>query len=388
MVEGNGAALTGRLAATRPGVELALLWAFVGLRSFVLAQGAIAVVAGSLSASSNWPLDAALLGAAAAESLMLGWWLLRRRSTLPLGWPVAVDLALSVLVLALAPAYIPVAGRIDSWTFWAYPFTLSATLLVGAALPSLSWVLAVSGAQVTAYIAVVAVPLLGHVTLRMTAVVNALSFLGFAVVAFLVARFMRGLADAADIARKRVAELEQERSRAVVHDLLPYLRLDRFAAADDQKRAAMLASAEAKHQQMRSYVDGAGNARNLADLVGAVVALHPGLPVRTTVEAGADIRLAADVVDQLERALDTTLANVDQHAAGSNVVMSLRPGPGHVTFTVADDGPGFDTGVGRQGFGIGEVLGRQLEAVGGRAVIESRCGVGTTVHITVPVKQP
>ena len=387
-VGADGIAGTGRLSAARPGVELALVWAFLGIRGIVLGQAAVAVAAGSVSRSSNPPLDAALLGAVAAESVLLGRWFVHRRSMLPLRWPVVADFVLSVLVLALAPAYLPAAGRIDAWTIWAYPVTLSTTLLVGAALARFPQVLAVSSVLAAAYAAVVAVPLSGNAALRMTAVVNALSYLGLAVVAFVISRFVRDLADAADSARKRVAELEQDHSRAMVHDLLVFLRLDKFAEADDRTRAVMIAQAEAKHQQMRSYVNGTAGRRSLSELVDTVLALHPGLTVRTQVESRPDVGLPDDTLDQLERALDTTLANVEQHAPGASVVMSVRSEPGHVAVTVADDGPGFDPASARRGFGISEVLGRQLAGVGGTSVVESAPGAGTLVRITVPVHQP
>jgi signal transduction histidine kinase len=370
-------------------VELAVVWAFLGIRAIVLGQAAVAVAAGSVSRSSNPPLDAALLSTVAAESLLLGRWLIKRRSMLPLRWPVAADIALSVLVLALAPEYLSAASRIDSWTIWAYPVTLSTTLLVGAALDRLPRVLAVSGALATTYAVVVAVPLSGNAALRMTAVVNALSFLGMTVVAFVISSFMRELADAADAARKRVAELEQDRSRALVHDLLVYLRLDKFAEADDRTRAMMITQAQAKHQQMRSYVDGTGGTQRLADVVNAVLGLHPGLTVRTEIETGPDVRLPSDAMEQLERALDTALANVEQHAPGASlVVVSVRPEPDHVAVTVRDNGPGFDRATVRQGFGIREVLGRQLAGVGGTGVVESHPGDGTVVRITVPAERP
>ena len=367
---------------------MAVVWAFLGIRGLVLAQAVVTVAAGSLGRSSSPALDGALLGAMAAESLLLGRWLVRRRSVLPLRWPAVADFALSVLILALAPAYLPAAGRIDSWTIWAYPVTLSTTLLVGAALDRPLRVAAVSGALAAAYAAVVAVPLAGNAALRMTAVVNAVSFIGLAVVAFVISRFMRELADAADAARRRVAELEQDRSRALIHDLLVYLRLDKFAEADDRTREVMITQAQAKHQQMRSYVDGTVAVQGLADVVDGVLALHPGLMVRTQIEIGHEVRLPYDAMEQLERALDTALANVEQHAPGAGVVVSVQPEPGHVAVTVCDDGPGFDPASVREGFGISEVLGRQLAAVGGTGVVESRPGAGTVVRITVPAEQP
>ncbi len=367
---------------------MALVWAFLGIRAFVLIQAAVAVAAGSLSRSDNQPLDAALLGLVAIESLLLGRWLVQRRSLLPLRWPVAADITLSVLVLALAPAYVPAAGRVDSWTFWAYPVTLGTSLLVGAALVSLRHVLAVSIVMATAYAAVVAIPLFSDAALRMTAAVNSLAFPGFALVAFLVSRFVRDLASAADGARRRVAELEHDRSRALVHDLLVYLRLDRFAQADDHTREVMIAQAQVKHQQMRSYVDGSGGARSLEERVRAVLTLHPGLAVNPQIDASRDVRLPEDALEQLERALDTALANVEQHAPGANVELYVRSEPDHLIVTVRDDGPGFEAATARQGFGIGQVLGRQLAGVGGTGAVESSPGAGTVVRIVVPLEHP
>src|ERR1022692_1209971 len=106
--------------AARAGVERALVWAFLGIRVFDLGQAAVALSAGSLTKTTDPGLDIALLAAVAAETLLLGWWLLKRGSMLPFGWPIAADLGLSLLVVGLAPAYIPLAGRIDTWTMWAY----------------------------------------------------------------------------------------------------------------------------------------------------------------------------------------------------------------------------------------------------------------------------
>jgi hypothetical protein len=369
-------------------VELAMVRAFLGIRVFVLGQAAVAVAAGSLSRSDNPLLDAVLLGAVAVKSLLLGRWLTRRKSMLPFKWPTAVDIGLSVLILALAPAYIAPVARVDTWTIWAYPVALSTTLLVGTALTSLGQVLMVSSALSIAYTASVVVPLFGDTALRMTTVVNGTTFPGFAAVAFLVTRFIRDLASGADDARRRVAELEQDRSRALVHDLLVYLRLDRFAQADDHTRAVMIAQAQAKHEQMRSYVDGTGGGPAVRARIEGVLRLHPGLSVRSQVEVSPDTELPAEILDHLERALDTALANAEQHGPDANVVLSVRSETDLLSVTVRDDGPGFDPASSPPGFGISEILGRQLAAVGGTSVVESCPGAGTVVRITVPAGQP
>lgn len=365
-------------------MELALVWAFLGIRAFDLTQALVALASGSLRKASDPALDVWLVIAVAAESLLLGRWLLRRGSMLPFRWPIAADFVLAVGVVAAAPAYIPVAGRLDTWTMWAYPVTLSTAVLLSASLGRLAEVLAGTGALALIYVAVVALPLAGDVAARATAAVNALAFPGFAVVAFLVSRFVRNLASAADAARKRVTELEQEHSRAVVHDLLTYLRLDRFAAADDRTRALMIAQAEAKHEQMRSYVDGSGGTRDLQERMNAVLQLHPGLSVRRAGPAEPHVQLPDDVMEQLGRAFDTALANVEQHAPGACVMVSVQIEGDHVAVTVDDDGPGFDHASRPPGFGIREILGRHLEEVGGRGEVHSVRGGGTQVRIIVP----
>jgi signal transduction histidine kinase len=377
----------GRFPATSPGVERVLVWAFLGIRAFDLAQAAVALAAGSLRKSSDPTLDIVLMITLTAESVLLGRWLLRRGSMVPFGWPIAADFGIAAAVVASAPAYISAAGRLDTWTLWAYPVTLSTAVLLAASLTRLPRVLAGAGALAIIYAAVVALPLAGDVAARATAVVNALAYPGFALVAFLVSRFVRNLAGAADTARKRVAELEQERSRAVVHDLLTYLRLDRFAGADDQTRTTMIAQAQAKHDQMRSYVDGSVGTRDLREHVDMVLRLHPGVLVQPSWDAEPGIQLPYDAVEQLGRALDTALANVEQHAPGASVTVTIQAEGEHVAVTVRDDGPGFDQASRLPGFGIREILGRHLAEVGGSGEIQSVPGGGTQVRIIVPAGQ-
>ncbi|MGH3303191.1 MAG: sensor histidine kinase [Streptosporangiaceae bacterium] len=368
-------------------MDATLAWAFLGVRGFVLVQVAVAVSAGSLASSGDAPLEVALLGLVAAESLLLGRWLAGRRSLAPFAWPTGADMALALVALASVPAYIAPDARINTWTMWAYPVTLSTALLVGAALRRLAAVLAVSGMMAACYLAVTAVPLFSHVIWRATAVVNSLAFPGFAVLTYFLCRFVRDLASAADSARARVAELEQDRSRALVHDLLVYLRLDRFAEADDKTRQLMITQAQAKHAQLRSWVDGSASAGSLAERIGTVLRLHPGLALDASVEVSHDDP-PDEIMEQLERALDTVLSNVEQHAPGARVALTARSSGDLVTVTVHDDGPGFDPAAIQPGFGVGHVLARQLAGVGGSGVVESRPGSGTCVTITVPRRPP
>jgi signal transduction histidine kinase len=372
---------------TGPRVEITLVWAFLGLRAFDLAQAVIAFASGSLSKAVDPGLDAGLLAVVAAESLLVGRWLLRRRSLRPYGWPTAADFGLALLAVASTPAYVAPSASLSAWTLWAYPVTLSSAVLAGATVISSCRAAAASCAIALTYLAVVAVPLAHDLSGRATALANALAYPGFGLLIFYVARFVRELAADADSARQRVAELEKDRSRALVHDLLVYLRTDNFLQADEQTRTVMAAQAHAKYQQMRRYVDGEHGGRDVRACVGDALQLHPRLSVKV-LPAERDAELSDDVRERLERALDTALSNVEQHAPGADVTITIRTDMHDVTVSVADNGPGFDETAAPHGFGISAVLGSHLQDIGGRGTVRSSPGQGTEVHITVPGKEP
>lgn len=89
----------------------------------------------------------------------------------------------------------------------------------------------------------------------------------------------------------------------------------------------------------------------------------------------------------LFRVAQEALTNIVKHAAASAVKICLRPEPGRVTLTIADNGAGFD-GEARAmaaGMGMGMASMRErAEAVGARARIESARGRGTRVIVEVP----
>ena len=371
---------------TRANVEWSVVFGVSSLRAFDLVQGVFAIATGSFAASTNPRLDVTLFAFVVVESLLLGAWLARRRSVQPSAWPIVADLALALVTVGLVPAYISPVQRPGAWTMWPYPVTLSTVVLLGASLSRLRYVLASSCALALIYVAVTALPLTGDNSGRSTAVVNSLAYPGFAVLAFLFTRFVRRLATIADEARARVAELEREQGKARIHELLRYLRLDRFAESDEEMRLIMIADAQAKYEEMRSYVYGTDNLGDLDAHMRKALKLHPNLRVRTVVNIDSGAELAEEVLEQLQRALDTALSNAEQHAGGAEVVVSARSEDGQLVVTVRDDGPGFDLASTPRGFGIGEILGRQLEAVGGHGVVDSAPGRGTEVRIIVPAR--
>lgn len=373
-----------RLSTARQGVEFTVVRGFLALRGFDLVQAAVAVGTGSLTTSTNPVLDGTMLALTLVESVLISGWLVRRRAVLPLRWPIVADLALSLAAIIASSRYLNPGDRTGVWTMWAYPLSLSTAALLGATVRRWRWMFAGAGLLATCYVVVVAVPLAGNRTGQATALANALAFPGFALVAQLFLRFVRRLADTADAATARVTELERDRSRAVVHDLLPYLKLDRFAEADQRTRLDLANQARAKYEQMRSYVDGSNDDHDLESCVRSVLGIHGSLAVRADIRPGPGIRLSEEVLQHLQQAMDTALANVEQYAPEAAVIVSASVTGEYVEVVVADDGPGFDPASARPGYGIAEVLGRQLERVGGVSTVRSAPGGGTLVRIKVP----
>lgn len=372
------------IATTRAGVEMTLIVGWLLIRAFDLSQALVSSLTGSLDKSSNASLDVALLCLLTSESALLGWWLVKKRSMQPLAWPLVGDYLFSLAALSLTPLFTTPEGRLAVWTMWPYPVTLSTTVIVGAVC--LRWWHALTGSGILAvtYLAVVAFPLTGDHAGFATALANALAYPGFTLAVVYFAALVRNLASTADEAKARVAELERDRGRAIVHNSLAYLKLDHFAEASEEMQLAMVAQARAKYDELRSYVDGTAKPTDVRALLRRAAELHVLLGPRIVTNLDSAVRISEETAERLERALDSALSNAEQHAPGSQVVISAFCDPEHVIVTVLDDGSGFSGPLLTAGFGIREILGNHLNDVGGRATVRSASGGGTEVEIVVP----
>lgn len=120
--------------------------------------------------------------------------------------------------------------------------------------------------------------------------------------------------------------------------------------------------------------------RDLADdaqrSAGVVVAVHldPGLPE-------LDPGLGAALIAVTREAL----SNVGRHAGAGTASVALATVDGRLRLTVTDDGHGFDPGAPRDGRHEGLAnMAERIQASGGRLVIESAPGRGTTIQADLP----
>jgi hypothetical protein len=381
--DGGSAAGAGRSALA--GVEQAYVRMFVAVRALDLGQAWLAVALGCARAATRPGVDVALIALATLESLWLCWWFLRRRSLLPAGRALALDCCFAVAMLLGTMWYTPTGDRTSTWLSWAFAFTLSTAGLAGASLRRPGPVAVAALVLAAVYAGVTAVPNLGAADGAVaTGLVNASAYPAFAGVMWLVSEYIRNLAGAADDARLRVAQLERDRAHGVIHEVLPYLRVDALLQADPAQQVAIVTDTLAKFDQLRAYVDGTDQPGDVEGAVRNVAGLFASMDLRIVNALDHPVILDEDVAFGLRQALETALANARANAPQARVVLTVGAQPDTVFVTVVDDGDGFDPAQTRPGFGMSETLGRQLAAIGGRGQVTSTPGTGTTVQITVP----
>jgi signal transduction histidine kinase len=78
---------------------------------------------------------------------------------------------------------------------------------------------------------------------------------------------------------------------------------------------------------------------------------------------------------------------VSKYARAAQVTVTLACPDGHLEFTVADDGTGFDPATTRRGTGL-QGMEDRLAAAGGTLRVTSRPGAGTTISARLPAHHP
>jgi signal transduction histidine kinase len=106
--------------------------------------------------------------------------------------------------------------------------------------------------------------------------------------------------------------------------------------------------------------------------------------IPVVVETDAIGRYPRDVESAIYFCALESLNNVAKYAEASRAVVRLAKSNGHLTFTVTDDGRGFDPDSNVDGTGL-QGMADRLDAIGGTLDVTSAPGSGTTVTGRVPV---
>ena len=219
----------------------------------------------------------------------------------------------------------------------------------------------------------------------------------------LVAQLRAAQAELADSERRKGVAEERQRLAQDLHDTLAQ-GLNSIVL---MSRAARTAHPEAGAEFSR--IEDAARS-NLADARGLVRDLaarapqdgleqvlrgvidrteQPGTTTRFTLRTDGEPYVPPPaVVETVQRAAQSLVANVLQHAQAERCVLTLAWWPDRVSLDVVDDGRGFDPAAVRRrrdgGDGLA-LLRSRIAAAGGTVAIDSRPGEGTAVGISLPL---
>ncbi len=119
--------------------------------------------------------------------------------------------------------------------------------------------------------------------------------------------------------------------------------------------------------------------------LGAALRAQAGkAPLPVGIEADSIGRYPPDVEAAVYFCTLEALQNVAKYARASRATVALSCPDGHLEFTIADDGGGFDTTKAAHGTGL-QGMADRLAAAGGVLRIHSAPGLGTTISGTLPV---
>jgi signal transduction histidine kinase len=122
--------------------------------------------------------------------------------------------------------------------------------------------------------------------------------------------------------------------------------------------------------------------------LGAAVRAQAGrAPLPVLVEADGIGRYRRDAEATAYFCILEALQNVAKYARASSAKVALSCPDGHLTFTVTDDGDGFDTAKPTTGTGLQSMADR-LATVGGTLRVRSAPGLGTTISGSLPAGEP
>ncbi len=168
------------------------------------------------------------------------------------------------------------------------------------------------------------------------------------------------------------------------------LRLTKDMLSDDPEGAAEML--EALGDAVKETIQ---ELRDLAHGIYPPLLMDSGLPEALRAAANRSplsVSVAADEVGRYPSELEAAvyfccleaLQNAAKHAPDSSVQISIGEQDGELSFTVTDDGPGFDVALATAGHGFVN-MGDRLGAIGGTVEWRSEPGVGSTIAGRLPV---
>jgi signal transduction histidine kinase len=219
--------------------------------------------------------------------------------------------------------------------------------------------------------------------------------------AALVLRIVRLIEELRE-SRRRIVTAQDARAKALERNLHDGAQQQLVALAVKLRLAdAMVDKDPAKAHDLLGQIQQETN-RALQDLRDLARGIYPPLladkGLAAAVEAQArkspiPVAVRADGIGRFPQEIEAAvyfcvlegLQNALKHANPTLTTVRLAGTDGHLTFQIADDGRGFDTGAAEYGTGL-QGMADRLDAIGGTLEVASTPGQGTTVTGRLPVR--
>lgn len=184
--------------------------------------------------------------------------------------------------------------------------------------------------------------------------------------------------------RERIRSEEKAEVAAHLHDsVLQTLAL--IQRSDDPKKMVTLARSQERELRSWLFDEAAGDSATLrGSLSEAATTVEERHDVPVTVVVVGEGSLPSDRQAALVSAATEAMMNAAKHSGASKVSVFAEAHDGTVEVFITDQGTGFDPdNIDKDRKGVAESIRGRMHRHGGKAVIDSRVGVGTEVHLTM-----
>jgi signal transduction histidine kinase len=274
------------------------------------------------------------------------------------------------------------------------PYTVGSSLGLGLSVDPVPEGIAEIAAMTAVYLATTTVGSRGEDASAqlVTALANAMSYLGFYAAATAVVsvfrRTSRQLDETRDLAQLQGERLAAERERSRQHRLMhdsAIQTLEAVAAGLNSDMASVQAQARMEAARLRRSLKDAPSEEGLDAGLSGLVAEFSDLGLDCELTLSMHPQLTEATEQALLEATREALRNVLKHSKIGQAVISCSQADEGVKVTVRDHGVGFSSALIEQGFGLRQSVLARLDEVGGQADVWAEPGRGTRVTLVAPL---
>ncbi len=154
--------------------------------------------------------------------------------------------------------------------------------------------------------------------------------------------------------------------------------IEKLQQLEEEIRTISHELSDASYQKFYNFIV------SLEDLI-STIGTSSGISCSFTYAEGVEWdNLDGDIKINIYRIVQESLQNCVKHAQCDNIQVSFEVKGSMLELKISDDGIGFDTGKGKRGIGLRNIISR-VEKINGDLTVDSKKGKGTTTKVVFPL---